>query len=84
MSCRPASVLLERFARYLKSSGSAVLVVSLGFEEVERASDKRCERTEDVSSGIGSSGLEDCLSKGRNGLYGSACSFRAFVNEGIS
>ena len=46
--------------------------------------ESRDVRTEDVSSGMGSSGLVLWVRRGRNGLKGSGCSRRAEVRIGAS
>lgn len=51
---------------------------------MSKALDRRLASTEEVRSGIGSSGFVDWLSNGRKGLYGSGDSRSAGGNDGIS
>lgn len=84
ISCKPASVLLARPDRHLYSCGSASSSCLFGLDEATKAFEMRLERTDDVKSGIASSGFDDCLSSGRKGLYGSGCLTRADVKDGMS
>lgn len=67
MSCSPASALFARPERYLYSCVKAWSSCLLGLDEESKAVEIRLDRMEEVRSGIGSSGFDDCLRSGRNG-----------------
>lgn len=46
--------------------------------------ERRLDRTDEVRSGIGSSGLDDCSSSGRKGAYGLSCSRSFETKTGMS
>jgi hypothetical protein len=69
---------------YEYSFGRASSISGVDFGCAIRACDSSEDRTEEASSGMGSSGLADCLSRGRNGLYGCGCLIRESVKAGIS
>jgi hypothetical protein len=56
----------------------------VGLEERLRACDKRLDKTDDVSKGVGSSGFVVFVMKARKDLYGFGCCVRVVAKAGMS
>ena len=84
MSCNPGSEDLLKPDRYEKSWDSASSICGAGLEDAGKMCAIRLERTAEVSRGIGSSGFEDVLRRGRKGWKGLLCLTKATAELGIS
>lgn len=80
MSCSPASLLCASVATYVKSCSTASSMAELCFGVSIMACERRLDKTDEVSSGIGSA----CLRSGRKLANGSGCFSSVLTKTGIS